>query len=248
MRKSSLRARRSNRVVRLDYIATRKEQESWLTSPRSEGAIALREPPRLADDPYDDRLRILLEGPEWSSLRPFLRSYIEHSIFKPFETEPSEARRGWWNITIPEQSPYLAVNVWRQYVMYFEGFDFDLADGSVRANGFVFVDKEKVEAALGAGYQLPPCFAVGETWLKGHVRPQIAIEIDRARPHQLAELFNTDWMLSATRMLNLDLMQGGVLPGDRPRSHVPKLVDAIFAEPLTAEATDSETENNAGAE
>ncbi len=235
---------RSARRPKLDEIASVDEQDAWLKSPRIESVVPLREPPNLADDPYDDRLRLVLEADEWASHRSLLRSYIENSIFRPFETQPSQTQKGWWNITIADRAASIQINIWRQYVLWIQP-GFDPADGLTKTFGQIWVDKQVLGEALGSGYRFPSCFEVRETSLKGRVRPQISIWIDGALADQLKELLNLNWMLPATRTLNLDLTRGGILPMDRPRSHVPKLVDAIFSEGSPEEkpavAPDNET-------
>jgi hypothetical protein len=214
---------------KLDEIASPQEQTAWLQSPLNDGVTPLRAAPIMADDPYDDRLRLLLGAPEWLAFAAFLRAYIENAIFEPFKTEPSETQRGWWNLTIGDRGSSARINVWRQYVLVIHFRAISESD-SLNAHGWVWVDRETLEEAIGSGYRLQPCFEIVETRLKGNTRPQISIKIKAAPIEILDDLFNSDWMLAATRTLNLDLMRGGQLAFNWPQYHVRKLVDAIFAE------------------
>jgi hypothetical protein len=217
------------RHTRLDEIANLDEQNAWLTSPAIEGASPLREPPELIDELYDDRLRQLIGSHEWPDFATFLRAYIEDAIFKPFETE-----RRWWNITLPQGGAAVRINIWRQYSVEID-FRSDQTDGTVKAHGLIWLDKQLLEEALRSGLHLDPCFEVHETNLKGNVRSQVSLKIDGARLDQLANLFNSRLVLLAIRRLNLDLMRGGVLAFNWAQYHVPKLVSAIFAEDLSAQ-------------
>src|SRR5271157_161283 len=143
---------------KLDEIATPDEQNAWLTSPLIEDAPPLRDHPALADDPYDDRLGLLREAPEWRSFAAFLRRYIENAIFEPLKTQPSNTERGWWNITIVERGAAAIINIWRQRVLWIDFRRADSADDKVKADGEVYIDAETLEGARNSGYQLPSSF------------------------------------------------------------------------------------------
>lgn len=224
------------RHTTLDEIATLDERNAWLTSPAIEGAAPIREPPELVDDPYDDRLRQLIGSDEWRYFATFLRAYIEDGIFKPFETE-----RRWWNITLAKGGAAAHLNIWRQYVVEID-FRLDQADGTVKARGLIWLDKQLLDEALRSGLHLDPCFEVHDTNLKGNLRSQVSIKIERAGFDQLANLFNTPSVLLVIRTLNLDLMRGGMLAFNWSQYHVPKLVSAIFAEDLSAQPGASTSE------
>ncbi len=234
---------------KFDEIASPQEQTAWLQSPLNDDVTPLRAAPILADDPYDDRLRLLLGVPEWSAFVAFLRVYIENAIFEAFKTEPSKTQRGWWNITLAKEGASVQINIWRQYVLVVD-FRAEPGDIGVRAKGLVFVDSETMEAARSSGNHLPSCFEVREATyrgipLKGNTRRQVAIKITAAPLDQLVELFSSDWMLTATRTLNLDLMRGGQLAFNWPQYHVRTLVDAIFAEDSSQNGQRSQQANEA---
>ena len=98
---------------KLDEIASVDEQNAWLKSRRIESVTPIREPPILTEGPYDQRLRLLLEAPEWPTFKAFLRGYIENSIFRPFETESSKTQNGWWTLTLAKGAASVQINVWR---------------------------------------------------------------------------------------------------------------------------------------
>jgi hypothetical protein len=225
---------------KLDEIASVHEQNAWLKSPRSESVTPIRDPPILADGPYDQRLRLLLAAPEWPTFAAFLRSYIENSIFRPFETEPSKTQNGWWTLTLAKDAASVNINVWRQYTLQID-FRADKTNDAISASGWVGIDAETLEAERDRGCTIPACFKIdtaksyGNKPKIGNTRRQTAVWFNGAPLDELKRLFSSDWLLLATRTLTLDLMRAGLLPMGRARFHLPKLVDAIFSEGSTRE-------------
>ena len=225
---------------KLDEIASVDEQNAWLKSLRIESVTPVREPPILADGPYDQRLRLLLEAPERPTFKAFLHGYIENSIFRPFETEPSTTQNGWWTLTLAKGAASVQINVWRQYTLQID-FRADNANHAISASGWVGIDAETLEAERNRGYTIPACFEIataksyGNKPKIGNTRRQTAVWFNGAPLDELTRLFNSDWQLLATRTLTLDLMRAGLLPMGRARFHLRKLVDAIFSEGSTRE-------------
>ena len=225
---------------KLDEIASVDEQNAWLKSPRIESVTPIREPPILADGPYDQRLRLLLEAPEWPTFKAFLRGYIENSIFRPFETEPSETQNGWWTLSLAKGAASVQINVWRQYTLQID-FRADKTNHAISASGWVGIDAETLEAERDRGYTIPACFKIdtaksyGNKPKIGNTRRQTAVWFNGAPLDELKRLFSSDWLLLARRTLTLDLMRAGLLPMGRARFHLRKLVDAIFSEGSTRE-------------
>jgi hypothetical protein len=225
---------------KLDEIASVDEQNAWLKSQRIESATPIRELPILADGPYDQRLRLLLEAPEWPTFKAFLRGYIENSIFRPFETEPSKTQNGWWTLTLAKGAASVHINVWRQYTLQID-FRADKTSHAISASGWVGIDAQTLEAERDGGYTIPACFKIdtaksyGNKPKIGNTRRQTAVWFNGAPLDELRRLFGSDWLLLATRTLTLDLMRAGLLPMGRARFHLPKLVDAIFSERSTRE-------------
>lgn len=209
--------------TRLDEIATPEAQKAWLVSPASEMVTATRKFPELKDDKYDDRLAFLLSAPEWPFIRTFLRSYIADFIFEWAATEGK-----WWNATIRERGGFIRINMLAQEVLT---LDFRILNGGHEpsALGNVWVDADQVDAAFRNGLRLPDPFKV-EKGHAGKTVRQNRIQFTGASVKQVEDFFSSDWVLRAARSLNLDLMQGGALAFGWPKFHVPKLIDAVFAD------------------
>ncbi len=215
---------------KLDEVVPVPDQLAWVGGPLRAPAETSRAFPVLEGDP-DESLRLLVKKPVWPALRGFLRAYIENAILEPLKTEPSGAKNGWWNITIREGG--VRINILRQWVFAID-FPPGPGDAGMRANGLFYVDAQSLEARP-ARDRLQSFVNVGEAvhrgkLLKGNTRRQVAINFTEAPIDQLTGLFKLDWMQTATRTLNLDLMRAGQLQAGLQRFHVPKLVDAIFAE------------------
>ncbi len=217
----------------LDAIIPVSEQTSWTDSPLLLDEPPIRPPPILADDPYDDRLALLLGSAEWLEFAAFLRGYILNGIPKPFDTQPSANSIGWWNITVGNKAGRVQISVNRQYAVT---VDFR-ADEAGKAKGFgaFYIDKETVEREHAQGIILPHGFAIEQTTLKGYERDVVALTFD-ATLDDIANVFNSQWMLRAVRILNLDLMRGGRLQFGWQRFHMPKFIDALFSTDFNEEA------------
>ena len=92
-------------MAAIDELVPREEQQVWIDGPKREGVEGLIPNSRLTDDRYDDRLASLWASRDWPTFQRFLRLYLENCILRPFETQPSADRKGWWYITISD-SPH----------------------------------------------------------------------------------------------------------------------------------------------
>jgi len=210
----------------LDAVIPIPEQTSWIDSPLLLDGLPSRPPPVLADDLYDDRLQLLLESREWPAFSAFLRGYIENGLPKPFDTQPSTNRIGWWNITVGNKAGRVQINVNRQYAVTVD-FRADTT-GEPKGFGTFWIDKETAEREQARAITLPDGFAIEQTTLKGYERDVVALNFRDVSLGDIAGLFNSTWMLRAVRILNLDLMRGGRLQFGWQRFYMPKLVDALF--------------------
>jgi len=215
----------------IDTVISPFEQEEWLRSGPLFGTEGVRQITNQALTPYDNRLETIIRSAEWPTFAYFLRLYIEEGIVRPFDTQPTSQKIGWWNITIQDRSFKIVINIWRQYVATFN-FSYVENDENIFANGEFYVDRQTVEMALGKEGRLHETISLKPVTLIGNKRELIGIFV-RNTPIEIYEhLFAQDWFIQAIRVINLDLMHGGQLSLGRQKYHVPKLVDAIFAEPL----------------
>jgi len=216
---------------KLNEVATPEAQNALVDSSPSNVVPASRKFPELRDDEYDDRLTELLNTPEWPSIKEVLRYYIGNFIFKHSETEGR-----WWNASIPVYEGVVRINIYRQEVL---SVDFRSLRKRVRSQalGKIWVDAQLLEKALQRNPKQLEQFKVHEGHRGKNVR-QKQIVFPQASG---ADFLKNGWLLHASRSLNLDLMQAGMLQSDFPNSHFRKLVDAIFAYQLDeaqfAEAT-----------
>jgi hypothetical protein len=208
---------------KLDEIASPEAQQAWIASPPSEVVAASRKFPEPRGDENDHKLDCLFNAPKWPNLRSLLRYYISVFILEPFETEGK-----WWNAVIHEKGASVRINIWREEVLFI-GFRCPRNGGEPLAFGDVLVAADGLEGALQRGVHFPQPFHVEKGQVGKKVR-QKRIKFSSASNNEIADLLNSEWLIRATRYLNLDLMRAGMLAFDWPRFHSPKLVNAIFAD------------------
>lgn len=227
---------------KIDALISPAEQRAWIEGPRRDGAEGLRPRPLLGDEKYDDRLKALVASTKWPYFQKFLRFYIENCILQPYKTQPSEIQIGWWNITITkspqrafnpasdELSELIHMNVWQQSVLSVD-FRFD-AEGAVRGYLKSWLDKATVAEAAEEVAGLSSEFVMdAPTSLKGKTRELTKLVGAGAPWETLAEICDSPWFVTASRLHTLDLMRAGRLVAGHQRHHVHKLVDCLFAEP-----------------
>lgn len=220
----------------LDAVLPISEQNVWLDAPLVLDGGPIRPPPLLAGDPYDQRLELLLASPEWPEFAAFLRGYIENGLPKPLETQPSANSIGWWNITVGDKAGRVQISVNRQYAVNVD-FRADVT-GEPKGSGVFWIDKETAEREQARGVRLPDGFAIEQTTLKGYEREVVALTFHEVTLGDIANIFNSQWMLRAVRLINLDLMRGGRLQFGWQRFHMPKLVDALFSMDFSEDAVE----------
>ncbi len=101
----------------LDALIPASEQIAWIDSPLLLDGRPIRPSPILADDPYDDRLELLLASPEWPEFAAFLRGYIENGVPKPLDTQPGANNIGWCNLTLGDKAGRVQISVNHQYAV-----------------------------------------------------------------------------------------------------------------------------------
>ena len=223
----------------LDAVLPISEQTAWVDAPLVLDGRPIRPLPLLANDPYDRRLELLLAAPEWPEFAAFLRGYIENGLPKPLDTQPSANSIGWWNITVGDKAGRVQINVNRQYAV---NVDFRVdTTGEPKGFGVFWIDKETSEREQAGGLALPEGFSIEQTTLKGYEREIVALNFHDVKLSEIADIFNSQWMLRAVRLINLDLMRGGRLQFGWQRFHMPKLVDALFSMNFSEDAVESST-------
>jgi HNH endonuclease len=226
-------------VAAIDELVPREEQQVWIDGPKREGVEGLIPNSRLTDDRYDDRLASLWASREWPTFQRFLRLYLENCILRPFETQPSADRKGWWYITISD-SPHPSglegaggrakVTIWQQFALTLD-FRFG-EDASLRAFGEIWLDKATMQES---GLALPHRMEVGLTELVGNGREQSRLKLQGVGEDELRELFGSEGFIRSARVSNLNLMRKGYLTSDRHQYHMPKLLESVFAEGSSSE-------------
>jgi hypothetical protein len=222
-------------VAAIDELVPREEQGVWIDGPRLEGVEGLSPNPRLiTGDGYDERVKSLRESREWPAFQRFLRLYLENCILKPFETQPSADRKGWWNISvsdspIPSSSEgaggLATVLIWRQFALPLDFRSHD--DTGLHAFGEIWLDKTTFEES---GLVRPPGIEVWPTGFVGNAREQIRLKLQDVTEDELWELFGSEGFIRSARVSNLNLMRRGYLTSNRHEHHMPKLVESVFAE------------------
>jgi hypothetical protein len=212
-----------------DEVASVETQSEWINSAPVPTAIPQRAWPILSDEEYDDRLQYLVSAPEWNQIRTFLHRYISLCLFRPFATMDK-----WWNATIPERGEFVRINVGPQEVLVID-FRKQSESELPMAWGYAVVDAKATETARENTHAALLPFKMDKSNYADRGMDMIVVHFDGASVEQVDALLNDATFIRTARSANLHLMRAGLLPGNWGRRHVPKLIDAVFAEDAGAE-------------